>query len=132
MPRRHHKSCRVLLVEDQLLVREGIKALLQGLPELKVVGEAGNCAETLSLTEREQPDVIIISLQLAQDGALELLAELSRIYPPTNATSVDNVVTTKDSVSHAGTCKVIVLTAPIIVEECRRAIVLGAKGVVLK
>jgi DNA-binding NarL/FixJ family response regulator len=71
---------RVCLVEDQTLVREGLRALLALNPDIQVVGEASDGIEGLEVIEREQPDIVLLDLRMPRmDG----LAVLKRIRTPT-------------------------------------------------
>jgi two-component system, NarL family, response regulator NreC len=69
---------RVILADDHLVVRAGLKALLGATKDIQVVGEATNGREALSLVERLAPDVAVLDLDMPQmDGAAttrELLA----------------------------------------------------------
>lgn len=58
---------RVLLVDDHPVVRAGVRALLEGQPDLVVVGEAATAAEAEALARREEPDVVLMDLSLG-DG----------------------------------------------------------------
>ena len=70
-------TIRVLLIDDHVLVREALSVLLQVRAGLKVVGEAGNPSEALSIAAREKPDIILLALNLDLfDGGLNLLPEL--------------------------------------------------------
>jgi len=61
---------RVLLVDDQVLYREGLRTLLSTQPDLEVVGEAGNGEEALRLAATLQPDVVLMDLRMpVMDGA---------------------------------------------------------------
>ena len=51
-------SIRVLICDDQALVRGGFRAILGAKPEIEVVGEAENGAEAIALAERRRPEVI--------------------------------------------------------------------------
>lgn len=51
---------RVLIVDRQILFREGLSSLLQGQPDIEVVGEAGASAEALSMALELQPDIVLI------------------------------------------------------------------------
>jgi NarL family two-component system response regulator LiaR len=62
-------SIRVLVVDDHLVVRTGIRALLATEPDIEVVGEAGDGAEAVAEAARLQPDVILMDLVMPQmDG----------------------------------------------------------------
>ena len=53
------KKIRVLVADNQVLMRTGIRALLQKLPELDVVGEAGDGREALRLIRQHEPDLVL-------------------------------------------------------------------------
>ena len=60
---------RVLVVDDHLVVRTGIRALLATEPDIEVVGEAGDGREAVAEAARLQPDVILMDLVMPQlDG----------------------------------------------------------------
>ncbi|MGW5264483.1 response regulator [Microbispora sp. NPDC004025] len=60
---------RVLLVDDQALIRAGFRALLDAEEGIEVVGEAGDGAQGLALAERHVPDVALVDIQMpVMDG----------------------------------------------------------------
>ncbi|MEY9944230.1 response regulator [Kitasatospora sp. GAS1066B] len=62
-------TVRVLLVDDQPLVRAGLRVLAADTPDLVVVGEAGNGTEAVRLTREEQPDVVVMDIRMpGMDG----------------------------------------------------------------
>ena len=62
-------TIRVLIAEDQRIVREGIIALLEDEPEIEIAGEATNGQEAVDLVERLRPDVVLMDLQMpVMDG----------------------------------------------------------------
>jgi DNA-binding NarL/FixJ family response regulator len=76
---------RILLVEDQTLVREGLRSLLAFARDLEVAGEAGDGEEALAAILRVRPDVVLLDIRLPRKNGLEVLQELSRAgaLPPT-------------------------------------------------
>ena len=70
---------RVCLVEDQNLVREGLRALLALNSDIAVVGEAADGEEALEVIEREKPDVVLLDLRMPR---LDGLGVLKRITTP--------------------------------------------------
>lgn len=74
---------RILLVDDQALVRSGIRGLLALVPEFHVVGEASDGLEGLQLIEELQPDVVLLDVRMPHCSGVELLRRLSaRGNPP--------------------------------------------------
>jgi DNA-binding NarL/FixJ family response regulator len=66
---------RVCLVEDQMLVREGLRALLRLNPDIEVVGEAADGVEALEVLEREKPDVVLLDLRMPKLDGLGVLKQ---------------------------------------------------------
>ena len=60
---------RVVLVDDQPLIRTGLRVLIADAPDLEVVGEAGNGAEAVELVTRLRPDVAVMDIRMpGMDG----------------------------------------------------------------
>ena len=70
------RRIRVLVVDDHVMVRAGIKWLLIAEPDIEIIGEAGDGAEAIEAAHRLQPDVILMDLVMPQ---LDGLAAISRI-----------------------------------------------------
>ncbi len=64
---------RIALADDHLLVRGGIRALLENLPGIRVVGEAGDTAAALTLLRDARPDVMLADIGMQGGGGLALL-----------------------------------------------------------
>jgi DNA-binding NarL/FixJ family response regulator len=64
-------SIRVLLVDDQTLVRSGFRALLERGQEIEVIGEAADGAEAVELARTEQPDVVLMDIRMPGVDGLE-------------------------------------------------------------
>jgi two-component system, NarL family, response regulator LiaR len=63
-------SIRILIVEDQRIVRDGLIALLEDEPEIAIVGETADGAQAVEAYARLQPDVVLMDLQMPEmDGA---------------------------------------------------------------
>lgn len=104
-------ALRVLLVEDHTLVRAGIRALLENLPGVEVVGEAGDGQEALRLIAQHQPDVVVMDIGMPKLNGLEAAARVARDYPKT---------------------RVIILSMHLNEEYVIRALHAGAAGYLLK
>ena len=75
------KPIRVILADDHTLVRAGIRALLEKLPGVQVVGEADDGREVLKLVATHQPDVVLIDIAMPGLNGLEATARLSKEFP---------------------------------------------------
>ena len=62
---------RVLLVDDHTIVRQGLRCILATDDEIEVVGEAGDGRSAVELTERLQPDVVVMDLTLPELNGIE-------------------------------------------------------------
>jgi DNA-binding NarL/FixJ family response regulator len=67
---------RVLVVDDQALVRQGICSLLRLAPEIELVGQAADGSEALSSIERARPDVVLLDLKMPRLDGLAVLRVL--------------------------------------------------------
>jgi DNA-binding NarL/FixJ family response regulator len=102
---------RLLLADDQQPFREGLRALLQSVPDLEVVGEATTGAEAVALAETLQPDVVLMDIKMPGMNGIE---------------ATDKILTASP---HIG---VIVLTMFDDDEMVFAALRAGARGYVLK
>ncbi|HEX6713130.1 MAG TPA: response regulator transcription factor [Thermoleophilaceae bacterium] len=101
---------RVLLVDDQPLIREGLRTILDAQPDLEVVGEAGDGDEALRASHRLRPDLVLMDVEMPRgDG----LAATERIVA-------------------AGGPRVVILTTFDREDYIARALRAGASGFLLK
>ena len=73
------KTIRVLVVDDDPLVRSALTLMLGGQPDLVLVGEAGNGAEALALVERERPQVVLMDIRMPVMNGLEATKALLQL-----------------------------------------------------
>ena len=74
-------AVRLFLVDDHPLVRDGLRARLEPLPGIEIVGEAGSAAEALALIERLQPDLVLADVGMKDMNGIELAALLQQRQP---------------------------------------------------
>ena len=76
---------RVVLVDDQTLVRQGIRSLLELAGDISIVAEAADGDEGISVIARECPDVVLLDVRMPKKGGLDVLRELQAAHalPPT-------------------------------------------------
>jgi len=75
------KPIHVILADDHTLVRAGIRALLEKLPAVEVVGEAGDGREVLNLVKAHPPDVVLMDIAMPGLNGLEAAERMARDYP---------------------------------------------------
>jgi len=73
---------RVLIADDHAIVREGVKRSFAGTADIRVVGEAGDGKDLMSLVDRGSADVVVLDLAMPGIPGLELLEDLRRRKPP--------------------------------------------------
>ena len=72
---------KILLVDDHVILREGLRALLEKDPELIVAGEAGNGVEAVRLAAELQPDLVIMDLSMPVMSGIDATREITRKHP---------------------------------------------------
>jgi two-component system nitrate/nitrite response regulator NarL len=105
------RGIKVIIIDDHQVVREGLRLLIQSQPGFKVVGDAGNSKEALVVAQREQPEVILLDLDLGTESGIEIIPQL---------------------LATARSARVLALTGLRDQEVHRQAILRGAMGVVQK
>lgn len=74
---------RVFIADDQVVVRQGLRALLEVEPEIEIVGEAGDGAEAIERIRALQVDVVLLDVRMPRKSGLDVLHELGDALPPT-------------------------------------------------
>ena len=72
---------RILTVDDHPLLREGIAAVIEGQPDMQLVGEAASGLEALQVFRDCRPDVTLMDLQMPGMGGVEAIGALHREFP---------------------------------------------------
>jgi two-component system, NarL family, nitrate/nitrite response regulator NarL len=102
---------RILIADDHLLFRAGLRRLLEAEPGFEVVGEATEGGETVRRVRELKPDILLLDLAMPGVPGLEALRQLDESALPV---------------------RTILLTAAIEKQELVKALQLGARGVVMK
>ncbi len=75
------KLIRVLLADDHILVRAGIRALLEKAPDVQVCGEANDGREIVELVEKQEPHVVLMDIAMPGLNGLEATARIVKDHP---------------------------------------------------
>lgn len=75
----------IVLADDHILVRKGIKAMLESEEALNVIGEAGNGREALEVAKELRPDILVLDIRMPEMTGIEAAAKLSEFSPTTKA-----------------------------------------------
>src|SRR4029453_9645785 len=102
---------KILLVDDHVIVRAGLRMLIENHMGMAVVGEAGGRRDAIAIAAREQPDILLLDLDMGNESGLDFLREL---------------------LATATRARVVMLTGVRDPEAHRRAVLMGAMGLVLK
>ena len=104
-------SIRVLLVDDQSLLRLGFRMVLEIQPDIEVVGEAGDGAQAVAMTRRLHPDVVLMDVRMPV---------------------LDGIQATRQIVASGSAARILVLTTFDLDEYVFAALRAGASGFLLK
>ena len=102
---------RILIVHNHHIIREALRLLLEREQNLKVVGNASNCADALIMAAREKPDIVLLDIDLNDHDAFDFFRDLRPLVPG---------------------ARILILTGKPDSEVHDRAVLLGAVGIVLE
>jgi DNA-binding NarL/FixJ family response regulator len=71
----------IILAEDHVLVRQGLRRIIQEAPNVQVIHEAGDGLELLGLLKENTPDVVILDISMPRLGGLEAARIIREHYP---------------------------------------------------
>ena len=74
------EKIKIILVDDHQLVRDGIKALLTGIPDLEIIGEASGAGELFRELENLKPDLLIMDISLPEISGIEITKKIRNEY----------------------------------------------------
>jgi DNA-binding NarL/FixJ family response regulator len=74
-------TTRILLADDHEMIRDGLKLVLESVPDLRVVAEAGDGTEALRLALTEQIDLAVLDVSMPRLGGLQVARELTKQRP---------------------------------------------------
>ena len=76
-----NETIRVMLVDDHVMVREGLRLLLRTVPDIAVVGEAEGGRGAVALAQRVVPDIVVLDLDMPEGDGMAALRELRATLP---------------------------------------------------
>lgn len=79
------EKINIVLADDHVLVRNGIKAMLESDADIQVVGEAGSGAEALEVARQLHPDILVLDIRMPGMTGLEAAEKLEDVAPETKA-----------------------------------------------
>jgi DNA-binding NarL/FixJ family response regulator len=105
------KTIRIVVIDDQAVVRQGFVALINTVPDMTVIAEGSNGQQAIELYRQHKPDVTLIDLRMPVMGGVEAIAAIRREFPD---------------------ARLIVLTTFDGDEDIYRSLQAGAQGYLLK
>jgi len=102
---------RVVLADDHVIFRQGMKRLIDEMPDIEVSGEAGNGLELMKLMDEQRPDMVILDISMPKLDGIEATRKVMKRYPK---------------------IKILILTMHKRIEYMYRVFSLGAHGYLLK
>jgi DNA-binding NarL/FixJ family response regulator len=128
---------RVLLVDDQQLVREGLRSLLSAEEEILVVDEADSAATALAACARSHPDVLLVDAMLPEMATPSLIREVRALYPEMQIIAIAECAEIQCGVLHPGATPIhhclLLESGQVPQEDClEQALLAGARGALRK
>jgi DNA-binding NarL/FixJ family response regulator len=119
---------RLLIVDDHPVVRDGLRGMVAGEPDLEVVGEAGDGREALALAPRVRPDVALVDLRMPELDGVATIRALRERHPEVRVLVLTTFDSDRDVVSaiEAGATGYLLKDAPR--AELFRAVRAAARG----
>jgi RNA polymerase sigma factor (sigma-70 family) len=75
------KACRVILADDHILVRRGLRRILEEIPNIEIAGEVGDGLELLSALNKIEPNLIILDITMPNLRGIEAIPEIRHVRP---------------------------------------------------
>jgi two-component system, NarL family, nitrate/nitrite response regulator NarL len=109
--KRNERTARILIADDHLILRDGLRSLLQAESDFRVVGEAANCEAAVRLVQELKPDILLLDWSMSLRDGMKVMREISASGVPV---------------------RILLQTAFLDKADILQAIQLGAWGVVLR
>ena len=105
------KKIRIMVIDDQAVVRQGFVSLIRTVPDMEIIAEGSNGREAVELFRQHQPDITLMDLRMPELSGVEAIIEIRRESPG---------------------ARIIVLTTYDGDEDIYRSVQAGAQGYLLK
>ncbi|HVM71406.1 MAG TPA: response regulator transcription factor [Anaerolineales bacterium] len=77
------KKIRLVLVDDQTMVREGQSAILANYPDIEVIGQASDGIQAIEIIKRDKPDVVLLDMVMPNQDGLTTIPKIREVSPNT-------------------------------------------------
>lgn len=127
LPTDDSRPIRVLLVDDHIMVRQGLKAVLDAYADVELIGEAGNGEEAVRLVDQLRPAVVVMDINIPTMNGVEATEVIKSRYPETIVIglSVNAAKENEEAMKQAGAVRL--MTKEAAVEQLYDVIVEAAK-----
>ena len=77
------KKIRLLVVDDQTVVREGLAAILTNYSDIEVIGQAADGIQAVEIIKKEKPDVVLLDMMMPNQDGLTTIPKVREVSPNT-------------------------------------------------
>jgi PAS domain S-box-containing protein len=115
-------TIRVLIVDDHVMIRQGLRSMLEMYKDIHVIGEAANGEEAITLAQQIQPDVVLMDINMPKMNGIEATAVIKQSFPNMAIVglSVNADRGNRDAMVRAGASTLLTKEAPV--EELYQAV----------
>ena len=119
---------RVLIADDHAMVRQGLRSMLEGFPDIEVIGEAANGQEAVDLTEQFMPAAVVMDVNMPLMNGIEATSKIKARHPEivVIGLSVNTSLDNQEAMQIAGASRL--LTKEAAVEQLYGAIQQAMNG----
>jgi len=116
-----NRLIRIDIADDNELVRDTLRLMLDCSPSIQVVGEAGNGSEAIAMVEAFQPDVVLMDISMPVVNGIQATRSITSNFPDTKVIvlGMHTDQTSSDTALHAGACQ-------FLTKDCGREKLLNA------
>jgi len=119
---------KLLIVDDQALIRDGLVTICERLPDVEVVGTAGDGEEALQLVAETEPDVVLMDLRMPRMDGIEATRHINARHPGTHVVVLTTFSDDESVTAALGAGALGYLTKDAGRDDIRRALEAAARG----